>query len=124
MPFSLAVQPRSKVAAACQTPVVTWAELLDEIEYRLGMYTGRPTYERAVFLVQGFDLAEGRGRLALLQERVGERYNSGSIAWPWVLVREVVGDETSELGPLTPGQDAAAIAVLVRTLRELASVEV
>jgi hypothetical protein len=108
---------------ACKTPAVTWAELLDAIEHRLGMYTGRPTYERAVFLVQGFDLAEGGERLALLQERVRTRYNSGSSGWPWVLVREVVGDESSELGPLMPGQDAAAIAVLVRVLRELDLVE-
>jgi hypothetical protein len=109
---------------SCQTPVVTWTELLDAIEHRLGMYTGRPTYERAVFLVQGFDLAEGHGRLALLQQRVRERHGSGPIAWSRVLLREVIPDEPAvDLGPLTPEQDEAAIAVLVRHLRALDPVE-
>ncbi|MBI1378073.1 MAG: hypothetical protein GC157_11420 [Frankiales bacterium] len=103
---------------------MTWAELLDEIEHRPGMYTGRPTYERTVFLVQGFDLAEGRNRLAVLEERVRRQYDSGPIAWPWVLLRQVIGGESSaDLGPLTPEQDAAAIAFLVGNLRGLDSVE-
>ena len=43
-------------------------ELLWHTERRLGMYVGRPRYDRAFSMLTGFDLARGRGDLDRLRE--------------------------------------------------------
>ncbi len=109
----------------CETPAVemTWPDLVDAIEHRLARYTGRPTYERAVFLVVGFDLAQPTSRLAELQTRIAGRHATGALGWEGVLLAEAIGADPQSpppLGPLSGGDDARAIAALIRELRALA----
>lgn len=88
------------------------------VEHRLGMFVGRATYERAVSFVIGFDAAQAVQLGPRIQERVRERHNSGSLAWPGVLLSEAIGDErSSDLGPLSQEQDARAIELLASELR-------
>jgi hypothetical protein len=102
---------------------MTWPDLVDAIEHRLARYTGRPTYERAVFLVVGFDLAQPTSRLAELQTRIAGRHATGTLGWEGVLLAEAIGADPQSpppLGPLSGGDDARAIAALIRELRALA----
>ncbi len=101
---------------------MTWAGLVDAIEHRLGMYTGRPTYERAVYLVVGFDLAQPTSRLTELQARIAGRHSIGSLSWESVLLAEAIGADVQTpppLGPLSTEDDARAVTALVRELRAL-----
>lgn len=97
-----------------------WQFVLSILEGRLGMWVGRPTYERAVALVIGFDMAQPESVLGEMQKRVSERLGSGSRAWPWALMDEAIGEGPSrdrDLNGLRPEQDARAIAHLVAELR-------
>jgi hypothetical protein len=68
-----------------KTSAAGWAEFLEILERRLGMFTGRATYERAVAMVIGFDLAQDQPIHPVIQKRVTARNGYGSIGWPWVL---------------------------------------
>lgn len=83
------------------------------------MWVGRPTYERAIALVIGFDMAQPESIDQRMQSRVSERRNTGSIGWPGALLDEAIGHDlrTSGVRPLSPEQDARAIDLLVRELR-------
>lgn len=95
-----------------------WPDFIDVVERRLGMFVGRATYERAVSFVIGFDAAQVVQLGPRIQERVRERHNSGSLAWPGVLLSEAIGDDRpSDLGPLSKEQDARAIELLASELR-------
>ncbi len=97
-----------------------WLELTDVIEDRLGMYVGRATYERAIALLRGFDLAQGTSLWPELQKRAEARHQTGSRGWPWVLLAEALGadvHDAPDLGPLTREQNKAAIASLCGELR-------
>ncbi|MCV2395112.1 hypothetical protein OEB99_12415 [Actinotalea sp. M2MS4P-6] len=99
-----------------------WSFVLSVIEDRLGMWVGRPTYERAVALVIGFDMAQPESIGGSMQRRVSERLGSGSRGWPWVLMDEAIGESPSrgrDLSELTAEQDSLAIAHLVSELRAL-----
>jgi hypothetical protein len=49
------------------------------------MWVGRPTYERAVALVIGFDMAQPESVDGPLQSRIAARHDTGPLGWPWVL---------------------------------------
>lgn len=99
-----------------------WGFVLSVIEERLGMWVGRPTYERAVALVIGFDMAQPESVHGAMQKRVSERLGRGSRGWPWALMDEAIGEVPSrdrDLSELTPEEDSRAIAHLVSELRAL-----
>lgn len=84
------------------------------------MWVGRPTYERAVALVTGFDMAQAVSIHGPMQERILERHSTGPTGWPWVLLAEAIdGDvhNSGDLGGLTAEEDARAITLLVAELR-------
>lgn len=98
--------------------------VLDHVLPRLGMWTGRVTYERAVCFVQGFDLARGSRVNSLLNEWARSRYGETNSGWPWVLLRLSLGTprdtlDGRDLGDLTPEEDAAAVAMLRQALSEV-----
>lgn len=100
-----------------------WRYVLDDVLPRLGMWTGRATYERAVFFVEGFDLARGGQVTPLLTAWAQARYGETNIGWPWVLVRSTLGTprgalEGRDLGDLTPAEDEAALALLREALSD------
>ncbi|MFC6157990.1 hypothetical protein [Kribbella jiaozuonensis] len=107
-------------APQVHTRPLTWPFVIEVLQTRLGMWVGRPTYERAIALVIGFDMAQAESINQRLQSRVSERRKTGSISWPSALLEEAIGDEprmSRDLGPLSPEQDARAIDLLVRELR-------
>ena len=98
----------------------TWDFVLSVLEHRLGMWVGRPTYERAVALVIGFDMAQPESVNEPLQSQIASRHGTGPLGWAWVLRAEAIGGDVhnpGDLGDLTPEQDAKAIALLVSELR-------
>jgi hypothetical protein len=97
-----------------------WEFVIDAVEHRLGMWVGRPTYEHAVALVTGFDMAQVDSVHPLLQQRVSMRHGTGPITWATVLRAEALDVDVAsagDLGPLTPDQDGRAIKLLVGELR-------
>lgn len=97
-----------------------WPEVVNLVEHRLGLYVGRPTYERAVSLITGFDLAQPGSVHSALQERLASRGRAGPVFWPHVLLAEALSLDTHtahDLGALTPEEDQAAIAHLCTELR-------
>ena len=104
----------------------TWAFVLSMVENRLGMWVGSPTYERAVALITGFDMAQTGSIHGRMQAIMSKRHGTGPIGWPHVLMAEATGGDVhnpGDLGPLTPEQDARAIAQLVVELRSLMGIE-
>ena len=100
----------------------SWTFVTDEVIPRLGMWTGRPTYERAVNLIVGFDLAQTESIQDRMQQRLTDRHGPSAIAWPWLILAEAIGADIHnppDLGPITPEQDAAAIDHLRRELIEV-----
>jgi hypothetical protein len=107
-------------APEVHTRPLTWAFVVSVVQSRLGMWVGRPTYERAIALVIGFDMAQAESIDQRLQARVSERCNTGSIGWPRALLAEALGEDlrtSRDLGPLSPEEDARAIDLLVKELR-------
>jgi hypothetical protein len=103
-------------------PPFQWPFVLSVVEKRLGMWVGRPTYERAVAMVIGFDMAQPESINGAMQMRVAERLGTGAVAWPWALMRDAIGEDpkgSRDLNELSPDEDELAIARLVRELREV-----
>ena len=61
-----------------------WGEVLWHTERRLGMYVGRPRYDRAYSMLTGFDLARGGNDLAGFQVWMTERHGGTAVGWPMV----------------------------------------
>lgn len=105
-------------------PRPDWDYVVDRVLPRLGMWTGKPTFERAVCFVQGFDLALGSEMNTRLQAWAEARYGKSNIGWPWLLIRLTLGTprdvlEGRDLGGLTDEEDADACALLQQALQEL-----
>jgi hypothetical protein len=96
---------------------VEWVELIDAVEHRLGMFTGLPTYERAVSLVLGFDLGAGTDINKRLQTRAREKRDAGPIAWSTALLWEITNNPRPDERALTAAQNKAAIRLLCDELR-------
>lgn len=98
--------------------MVDWCELLSMVEHRLGMYVGRPRYDRAFSVITGFDLARGQGELSEFQRWMLERHpGSPLVFWALVLV-EAFGDHADESRLATDGDHQLAIEALCLRLRE------
>lgn len=65
-----------------------WDEVLWHAERRLGMYVGRPRYDRAYSMLTGFDLAHGGGDLARFQVWMAERHGGTAVGWPWLILND------------------------------------
>jgi len=88
------------------------------IEHRLGMYVGRPRYDRAFAVVTGFDLARGHGELADFQRWMSERRLGSPLTfWALILV-ETFGDQADESSLVTDEDHELAIGSLCQRLRE------
>ena len=96
----------------------TWAELVDEVEHHLGMFTGRALYDRACALITGFDMAEASGVLDGFRNWMVERHPSKpSYTWSALVLDEVFGaDRTVDDRNLDRG-DERAIEHLCELLR-------
>ncbi|MGY3520452.1 hypothetical protein ACVMYR_29585 [Micromonospora sp. PTRAS2] len=95
-----------------------WDEFLWHVDHRLGMYVGRPRYERAFSALTGFDLARGRGELAEFQGWMSVRHRGSSLAfWSLVLV-ETFGEGATEDSLASDDDHTRAISNLCRLLRE------
>jgi hypothetical protein len=97
---------------------VDWTELLRIMESRLGMYVGRPMYERAFSMLIGFDLARGQGEVAAFQEWMSCRHPGSSLAFTTLVLCEVFGDEATEDRLVTGVDHQLAITNLCRLFRE------
>lgn len=98
-----------------------WDELLWHTEHRLGMYVGRPRYDRAYSMLIGFDLACGQDDLARFQIWMADRHGSTVVGWPWLVLTEIFGDGADEESFVTDDDQQAAIRTLCRRLREFLS---
>jgi hypothetical protein len=76
----------------------TWAVVLSMVENRLGMWVGRSTYERAVALITGFDMAQTESIHGRMQAIMSKRHGTGSISWPHVLMAEATGGDVHNPG--------------------------
>ncbi|WP_436531993.1 hypothetical protein [Actinoplanes sp. HUAS TT8] len=95
-----------------------WRELLSMVEKRLGMYVGRPRYDRAFSVITGFDLARGQGELAEFQQWMLRRHPGSPLTfWALILV-EAFGDHADESRLVTDEDHQLAVEVLCRRLRE------
>jgi hypothetical protein len=95
-----------------------WGEVLSHVEHRLGMYVGRPRYDRAYSMLVGFDLALGRGDLASFQIWMAERHGGTAVGWPWLILNDTFGDEAGEEFLRTDEDHQVAITKLCLRLRE------
>ena len=103
----------------------SWDFVLQIVENRLGMWVGRPTYERAVALIVGFDMAQAETIHDRMQARIRERHGTGPLGWEWVLMAAALGRDVhapGDLGPLTAEEDDVAVRVLVAELREVLAI--
>lgn len=97
---------------------MSWEEFLWHMDHRLGMYVGRPTYERAFSALTGFDLARGRGELAAFQKWMSARHHGSSLAfWSLVLV-ETFGEGATEDRLVSDHDHMRAVFNLCRLFRE------
>ncbi|WP_307871141.1 hypothetical protein [Micromonospora sp. C51] len=97
---------------------LSWAEVLSMIEHRLGMYVGRPRYDRAFAVVTGFDLARGCGELAGFQQWMSERHLHSPLTFWALVLAETFGDQADESRLVTDEDHQLAIGSLCQRLRE------
>ncbi|MCT2276750.1 hypothetical protein ACIODS_29195 [Micromonospora chalcea] len=95
-----------------------WEEFLWNVDHRLGMYVGRPRYDRAFSAVTGFDLARDRGELAAFQVWMSERHRGSSLAFWALVLSETFGDDATEARLVSDDDHKRAISNLCRLLRE------
>lgn len=97
---------------------VGWEEFLWHVEHRLGLYVGRPRYDRAFSALTGFDLARRRGELAAFQEWMSARHRGSSLAFWSLVLAETFGDGATEDRLVSDDDHKQAISNLCRLLRE------
>ncbi|MEV0876880.1 hypothetical protein AB0I85_03480 [Micromonospora echinofusca] len=97
---------------------MSWEEFLWHVDQRLGMYVGRPRYERAFSALTGFDLARGRGELAAFQEWMSARHRGSSLAFWALVLAETFGEGATEDRLVGDDDHKRAISNLCRLLRE------
>ncbi|MEV4666159.1 hypothetical protein AB0J85_29985 [Micromonospora echinofusca] len=97
---------------------MSWDEFLWHVDHRLGMYVGRPRYERAFSAVTGFDLARGRDELAAFQAWMSARHRGSSLAFWSLVLTETFGEGATEDRLASDDDHKRAISHLCRVLRE------
>lgn len=99
----------------------TWEFVVSILENRLAMWVGSATYERAVGLVMGFDMAQPESIGPRMHHRASLRSDIAQVVgWQGVLMAEASeGDDHKPRTPLdmTPEQNAKAITLLAGELR-------
>lgn len=96
-----------------------WADVLDMVENRLGMWTGLPQYDRAWCFLYGFEAGRGDGVLAEFQTLVSARHRESvraNFAWPSLLLDECLPGHADREWRY-PDDDEVAIAHMVAELR-------
>lgn len=99
-------------------PSVSWEEFLWHMDRRLGMYVGRPRYDRAFSALTGFDLARGRGELAAFQEWMSGRHHGSSLAFSSLVLAETFGEGATEDCLVSDDDHKQAVSNLCRLFRE------
>ncbi|MEU8263310.1 hypothetical protein AB0C02_22110 [Micromonospora sp. NPDC048999] len=97
---------------------MTWEEFLWHMERRLGMYVGRPRYERAFSALTGFDLARGQGELAAFQAWMSSRHHGSPLAFSSLVLAETFGEGASEDRLVTDADHLRAVSNLCELFRE------
>src|SRR4051794_29648326 len=97
---------------------VDWDEFLSILECRLGMYVGRPRYERAFSALTGFDLARGQGELAAFQDWISARHPGSSLAFWSLVLADAFGGDVTEDRLISDADHQLAITKLCRLVRE------
>jgi hypothetical protein len=95
-----------------------WDELLSMVEHRLGLYVGRPRYDRAFSVITGFDLARAQDELKKFQRCMVERHpGTNLVFWTLILV-ETFGEHADESRLVTDEDHRLATDTLCLRLRE------
>lgn len=103
---------------ASRSPAMDWDELLSMVERRLGLYVGRPRYDRAFSVITGFDLARGRDELKGFQRWMVDRHpGTNLVFWALILV-ETFGEQADESRLVTDEDHRLATGNLCLRLRE------
>ncbi|PZG17044.1 hypothetical protein C1I95_16315 [Micromonospora craterilacus] len=97
---------------------MNWEEFLWHVDHRLGMYVGRPRYERAFSALTGFDLARGRGEMAAFQEWMTARHRGSSLTFWSLALAETFGEGATEDRLVSDDDHKQAISKLCLLLRE------
>ncbi|MFG1903020.1 hypothetical protein [Micromonospora carbonacea] len=97
---------------------VGWEEFLWHVDHRLGLYVGRPRYDRAFSALTGFDLARGRGELAAFQEWMSARHGGSSLAFWSLVIVETFGDGVTEDRLASDDDHMRAVSNLCQLLRD------
>ncbi|MGC4746642.1 hypothetical protein ACLQ28_13400 [Micromonospora sp. DT201] len=97
---------------------MSWDEFLWHVDHRLGMYVGRPRYERAFSALTGFDLARGRGELAAFQAWMSARHRGSNLAFWSLVIAETFGEGATEDRFVSEDDHKRAISNLCLLLRE------
>jgi hypothetical protein len=98
-----------------------WDEFLSIVEHRLGMYVGRPRYERAFAALIGFDLARGQGELEAFERWMSARHPGSSLVFWSLVLMETFGDQATEDDLVGDDDHRLAIRSLCRLLVEFRS---
>ncbi|MGK5518094.1 hypothetical protein ACSNN9_01925 [Micromonospora sp. URMC 107] len=97
---------------------MSWEEFLWHMEHRLGMYVGRPTYERAFSLLTGFALARGQAELAAFQKWMSARHPGSPLVFSSLALAETFGMGAIEVGLVSDDDYKRAVSNLCRLFRE------
>ncbi|MGC5310519.1 hypothetical protein [Micromonospora zamorensis] len=97
---------------------MSWEEFLWHMDQRLGMYVGRPRYERAFSALTGFALARGRGELAAFQEWMSARHHGSPLTFSALVLVETFGEDAAEDCVVSDTDHRQAVSALCRLFRE------
>ncbi|MEO3775233.1 hypothetical protein [Micromonospora sp. B9E7] len=97
---------------------MSWDEFLWHMDHRLGMYVGRPRYDRACSMLTGFALARGQGELAAFQEWMTARHRGSSLAFSSLVLAETFGDGATEDRLTSDADHVLAVSKLCQFFRE------
>lgn len=98
---------------------MSWEEFLWHMDHRLGMYVGRPRYDRAWSMLTGFALARGDGELTAFQEWISARHpGSSSLVFSSLVLAEAFGNGATDDRLASDGDHLLAVSKLCQLFRE------
>lgn len=104
-------------AVVRENPRVSWEEFLWHMDHRLGMYVGKPRYDRAWSALTGFALARGQDELAAFQEWMSARHRGSSLAFSSLVLAETFGDGATEARLASDADHVLAVSKLCQLFR-------